>query len=123
MRKARLEHERNKEIQAAATKAAQRSPKAGKFIENIHAIDWHLVSPDGKHYKFRSLRNWLREHGKRFFGVDPDTRQFNNVVYGLARVKKSMMGTLPPGQRPGYSYKGWQVIPIDDDTNKNNTDK
>lgn len=117
IRKARLEHERNKEMQAAATKAAQQSPKAGKFIENVHAIDWHLVSPDGVHYQFHSLRNWLRENGKKFFDVDPDTKQFDNVISGLSRVKKSVMGTLPPGQRPGYRHKGWTVIPTEQDIN------
>ena len=117
MSKTRLANPRYKEIQEAATKAAQKSQKAGRFEQNVHAIDWHLVSPDGVHYQFHSLRNWLRQYGKQLFNVDPDTRQFNNVIYGLSRVKKSMLGTLPPGQRPGYTYKGWQVIPTNDDKN------
>lgn len=119
MRESRLKNPRNKELQEAATKAAQNSKKAGRFEENVHAIDWHLVSPDGKHYRFHSLHNWLRNYGKMFFGVNPDTRQFENVIYGLSRAKKSVMGTLPPGQRPGYTYKGWQVIPTNDDIKKN----
>ena len=77
--------------------------------------EWHLVSPDGIHYRFRSLRNWLRENGRELFGVEDDTRQFNNVISGLSRVKKSVLGTLPPGQRPGYTYKGWRVIPVEKD--------
>ena len=117
MSKTRLANPRYKEIQEAATKAAQNSQKAGRFEQNVHAIDWHLVSPDGVHYQFHSLRNWLRQYGKQLFNVDQDTRQFNNVIYGLSRVKKSMLGTLPPGQRPGYTYKGWQVIPTNDDKN------
>lgn len=123
MSKARLANLRCEELQKKATRAAQDSPKSGKFEENIHAIDWHLIGPDGVHYRFHSLRNWLRENGKQFFGVEPDTRQFNNVVYGLSRVKKSVMGTLPPGQRPGYTYKGWRVIPMDDDVSKNGSGK
>ena len=119
MSKVRLENERCAEIQQAATRAAQLSAKTGRFEQNIHAIDWHLIGPDGVHYRFRSLRNWLRENGKKFFDVDPDTKEFSNVISGLSRVKRSMMGTLPPGQRPGYSYKGWRVVPTDDDINKN----
>lgn len=118
MSKSRLENPRCKELQEAATKAAKSSPKSGRFEQNVHAIDWHLVSPDGTHYHFHSLRNWLRENGKHLFGVDPDTRQFNNVIYGLSRAKKSVLGTLPPGQRPGYTYKGWKVIPTKDDQKK-----
>ena len=118
MSKVRLANEQCKEMQKAATEAAKKSPKSGRFESNVSAIDWHLVSPDGIHYQFHSLRNWLRENGKKFFDVEPDTRQFENVIYGLSRVKKSMMGTLPPGQRPGYTHKGWRVIPTDDDIKK-----
>ena len=50
MSKTRLANPRYKEIQEAATKAAQNSQKAGRFEQNVHAIDWHLVSPDGVHY-------------------------------------------------------------------------
>jgi hypothetical protein len=25
------------------------------------------------------------------------------------------MGQLPPDQRPGYTYKGWTVVPTGDD--------
>ena len=118
MSKSRLKNKHCKELQEAATRAAKNSPRAGKFEENIHAIDWHLVSPDGVHYQFHSLRNWLRQYGQQYFNVDPDTKEFNNVVYGLSRVKKSMLGTLPTGQRPGYTYKGWKVIPTDSDIKK-----
>ena len=118
MLKSRLRNERCVEMQKAATEAAKNSPKAGRFEQNVHAKEWHLISPDGEHYKFRSLRNWLRKYGNQFFGVEPDTKQFDNVVSGLSRTKKSVLGTLPPGQRPAYTYKGWKVIPTDDDMNK-----
>ena len=120
MSKIRLENPRCADLRQAATRAAQNSPRAGKFVENVHAIDWHLISPDGRHFRFRSLREWLRKNGKKFFDVEPNTRQFDNVFYGLSRVKKSMLGNLPPGQRPGYTYKGWRVIPTEYDMQKNN---
>mgnify|MGYP000311522779 CR=1 FL=1 len=41
---------------ALGTPAAQKSPKSGKFLTNINAKDWHLISPDGKEYKFESKR-------------------------------------------------------------------
>ena len=95
----------------------------GRFFEcrpSRNTIDWHLISPDGRHFRFRSLREWLRKNGKKFFDVEPNTRQFDNVFYGLSRVKKSMLGNLPTGQRPGYTYKGWRVIPTEYDIQKNN---
>lgn len=72
------------------------------------------------HYHFHSLYFWLQENSKQLFGVEPDTRQFENIIYGLSRVKKSMLGTLPPGKRPAYTYKGWRVISIDEDLEKKN---
>lgn len=115
MSQSRMANEHYKEIQAAGTRAAQNSPKSGRFPTNVNAKLWHLVAPDGTHYRFRSLRNWLREYGKQFFGVDPDTKQFDNVVSGLSRAKRSVLGSLPANQRPGYTYKGWSVIPTDSD--------
>lgn len=113
--KIRLENEKCAELQAAATEAAKNSPKAGKFETNIHAIDWHLIGPDGRHYYFHSLNFWLRENCRELFGFEPDGREFSNAVSGLSRAKRSLLGRLPRGQRPGYTYKGWTVVPTDDD--------
>ena len=53
------------ELQAMATKAASESPNSGKFETNVNAKDWHLISPEGKHYFFHSLNFWMRENGKK----------------------------------------------------------
>ena len=105
----------NAEMQKKATEAAKISPISGRFVTNRAAIDWHLVSPDGEHYYIHSLTYWLRENCNKYFGVEPDSKQFFNVISGLSRVKKSVLGTLPKGQRPGYTYKGWKVIPTEAD--------
>jgi hypothetical protein len=112
---ARKNLETASEIQRKATEAAKKSPKSGRFITNRAAIDWHLVSPDGHHFYIHSLAFWLRENCKEYFGVEPDSRGYLNAIYGLSRVKKSVLGTLPAGQRPGYTYKGWSVIPTEQD--------
>lgn len=36
----------------------------------------------------------------------------------MSMVKRSMLGKIKDGQRPGYSYKGWKVIPTDYDKQK-----
>lgn len=107
------------DLQMIATEAAKKSPKSGRFITNINAIDWHLISPDGRDFYFHSLNFWLRENCEKLFGFEPDSKQFANAISGLSRVKRSMMGRLPDGQRPGYSYKGWRVIPTESDELKN----
>ena len=118
MRDARLSNPQKDAIQRAATEASKKSPKSGRFITNTSAIDWHLVSPDGRHFYIHSLRHWLRNEGAAEFGVLPDTREYNCVISGLNIVKRSALGLLPPGQRPSSTYKGWRVIPTRADERK-----
>lgn len=99
------------EIQKLGTDSAKLSPKSGRFETNINAIDWHLVSPDGKHYHFHSLNFWLRENCRELFGCDPDGRAFNNIKSGLAGAKRAMLGK----KYNCTTYKGWQVLPTEDD--------
>lgn len=96
------------DIQMIGTDAAKKSPKSGRFETNVNAKDWHLVSPDGKHYYFHSLSHWLRENGKEMFGCDPDSREFNNVRSGLSAAKRAEQGT---GSYRCCTYKGWKVVP------------
>ncbi len=98
-------------IQKAGTEAAKESPNSGRFETNVNAIDWHLISPDNKHYYFKSLNNWLRENCEELFGCKPDSRECKNVASGLRGAKRAMLGK----NYGCCTYKGWQVIPTDDD--------
>lgn len=93
------------------TEAAKKSPNSGRFESNVNAIDWHLISPEGKHYYFHSLNFWLRRNCLELFGVDPDSREFLNVRAGLSGAKRAMVGK----NYGCTTYKGWQVIPTDND--------
>lgn len=99
------------ELQKKATESAKKSPKSGKFETNVNAIDWCLISPEGKKYEFHSLMNWLRENGKELFGCEPDTKEFKAVQCGICNAKRAMLGktNLP------CTYKGWRVIPTEKD--------
>lgn len=99
--------------------AAKKSPKSGRFVTNVNAIDWHLISPEGKEYRFHSLQLWLRENGERLFGCKPDTKEFDNVRSGLNGAKRAMLG----GSYGCCTYKDWQVIPTSDDFEKNKIQK
>lgn len=102
------------DLQIIATSAAMRSPKSGRFITNINAMDWHLISPDGKHYHFHSLNLWLRENGRELFGCEPDSREFNNVRIGLEGAKRAALGKI----QTTNTYKKWRVVPTGDDLKK-----
>ena len=98
-------------LQVVATEKAKQSPKSGRFPTNINAKQWHLISPDGREYKFRSLQNWLRENCRELFGCEPDSREFNNIRSGLNGAKRGCMGK----SYPCSTYKRWQVLPTEDD--------
>lgn len=100
------------ELQAMAIKAVSESPHTGKFETNINAKDWHLISPEGRHYFFHSLNFWMRENGENFFGCKPDSREFHNAVSGLWGAKRAAQGKKTARC---CTYKGWKVIPTKDD--------
>lgn len=97
------------ELQKVGTQAALKSTNSGRFETNVNAIDWHLVSPNGKHYHFHSLNYWLRENGLELFGCEPDSREYNNVRAGLSGAKRAALGK----KYPCSTYKGWRVIPTE----------
>lgn len=86
------------------TPCALESPKSGHFETNINAKDWHIVSPDGKHYKFRNLNLWS-ESNYCLFGFDSpsDSRK---VSGGIRLAKRAANGK----KVSAYTYKGWRVI-------------
>lgn len=96
-------------LQKVATEAAKRSPKSGRFMTNINAIDWHLVSPEGVHYEFHSLNYWAREHCE-LFGFETNEKNAMRIAAGIRQAKKAMLGKISHGQRPCATYKGWRVI-------------
>lgn len=114
MSEARRKNPQSAEIQRKATEAAKKSPKSGRFETNRAAIDWHLVSPEGEHFYIHSLSFWLRENCDKF-EVEPDSKEFFNVISGLSRAKRSMLGKIKEENRPCLTYKGWRVLPTDYD--------
>ncbi len=46
--------------QPAATAAAKQSPAAGRGPDNVHALDWVLVSPSGERHQVRNLYDFVR---------------------------------------------------------------
>lgn len=100
-------------LQSVGTEAAKHSPNSGRFETNVNAIDWHLISPNGKHYYFHSLNFWLRKNGMELFGCEPDSKEYNNVRSGLSGAKRGMLGK----NNSCCTYKGWQVISTDSDIN------
>lgn len=91
-----------KELQKVGVEAAKNSPKSGRFETNINSMDWHLISPDGKHYYFHSLKFWLRKNCKELFGCEPDSREYKNVASGLCGGKRASLGK----NYPCSTYKG-----------------
>lgn len=102
------------DLQKIGTEAAKNSPKSGRFETNVNAGDWHIISPEGAHYRFHSLNFWMREHCREFFGCEPDGREYRNACSGLRQAKRATLGRVSENQRPCCTYKGWRVV-VDDE--------
>ena len=94
------------DLQAAGTAASQASPKSGRFVTNVNAIDWHLISPEGKHHYFHSLNFWAREHCE-LFGFDKTESNANKISSGIRQAKAGAEGKR---YAKTCTYKGWTVI-------------
>lgn len=93
-------------LQPRAVEAAKKSPKAGRFETNVNAIDWHVVSPEGKHYKFRNLRYWVRDNCS-LFGLDSTEENAHKIAAGLQHAKS---GELGKEYANTSMYMGWRII-------------
>lgn len=101
-----------------ALEATKRSPKTGRFESNVNAMYWHLISPEGKHYMFKSLNFWLRKHCREFFNCEPDSKEYKSACSGLAGAKRAAIGRTGKSQKLCDTYKGWRVLPTDSDREK-----
>ena len=96
------------EVRGDSTKALLKDPRYGRFETNVHAIRWHLVSPDGETFRFRNLNQWLRTVGSRYFDLDDSGPKFNKVRDRLQHVKWK---TKKTGRQ--QHYRGWAVVPVE----------
>ena len=87
------------------TEAAQASPNSGRFVTNVNAIDWVLVSPEGVRYECHNLNEWVRNNYQLFGEPAYSERIVNNSRSGLTNAKRGAMG------KPIIcTYKGWRVV-------------
>ncbi len=93
------------ELQIIGTMAALESPNSGPFETNVNAKEWHLISPEGREYKFRSLNFWARENYHLFGFENPNDAQ--KVSAGIRGAKR---GALGKETTKACTYKGWRVI-------------
>ncbi len=84
-----------------AHKALPDNPLTGRFETHVNAKEWVIQAPDGKIYKCRNLKNWLREHSDLLDGT------VNQAWDGLSKIKYSMQGKR---KRNAIQWKGWRLI-------------
>lgn len=85
-------------------KEMQTNPRRGKFETNVHAVDWHLRSPDGVEYHFMNLRHFIRTHSHMF---DSQSLETPTADPGLTRVERCFHQLRPTNRRPTHCSKGW----------------
>ncbi|MDA8521965.1 hypothetical protein [Acidovorax sp. NCPPB 4044] len=98
-----------KAAQPFATAAAKASPRAGRGPENVHAVDWVLVSPAGERHEVRNLYDFVRSNPSLFSDADVTWKrtggkrgtggEWCNATAGILNIK---------GGR-AKSWKGWTL--------------
>lgn len=71
-----------------------------KKIAKKNSLSWHVVSPEGKHYRFQNLSQWARENSE-LFGFEKNERNARRIVAGLSLAKSG---------KSVCTYKGWHVV-------------
>jgi hypothetical protein len=95
---------------AAATEAAKRSPLAGRSPRNVHALDWHLIAPDGTHHHCRNLYHFVREHPHLFAAADRAWKRTGGKRGTGGEWCNATAGLLNVRAGKSRAWKGWQVI-------------
>lgn len=73
-----------------------------KKIAEKNCKAWHLISPDGVHYRFENLNQWASEHCE-LFGFEKSKINVDRIVSGIshARIGKKVS-----------TYKDWKALDV-----------
>ena len=73
-----------------------------KKIVEKNCKAWHLISPDGVHYRFENLNQWASEHCE-LFGFEKSKINVDRIVSGIshARIGKKVS-----------TYKDWKALDV-----------
>lgn len=90
---------------SARVSGIRRSEKTGKFESNTSSKGY-ILSKGERIYRFRNMRNFLREHPD-LFGIAPDEKEIQRAASGLSAAA-----------RKGYQYHGWCITYSDPEEGK-----
>ena len=85
--------------------AAQNSPNSGRFATNVNAKEWVLVSPSGKIYKVRNLKNWARNNC-HLFDKETSEESATQIASGIRAIKQVLNGNR---KDTSPQYMGWTL--------------
>lgn len=78
----------------------------GKIVagqKNIHAIEWHLISPAGREYQFKCLAEFVNQHQNLFEPKD----LIRKTRTGDTNAQKQLSKLNPEIKHVRGSWKGW----------------
>lgn len=68
--------------------------------------EWHLISPDGTHYRFCSLHHWAYKNCN-LFGFEQSKENERKIASAISQAKAAIIGL---NKNASKQYKGWTVI-------------
>lgn len=98
--------DRSRANQPLATAAAKKSPRSGRGVGNVHATDWHILSPTGVEYKFKNLHEFVRSNPGLFVENDRTWKRKSGTGGEYCNAT-SGIGSLKNGG--SKIWKGWTM--------------
>lgn len=107
--KSQVMREKAKINQPIATQAALKSPKAKKGVDNVHAKEWCIISPDGVTYRFINLYEFIRNNGDLFHPKDVTWKRKGGKRGTGGEYCNASAGFLNIKGLKAKSWKGWKL--------------
>lgn len=105
---ARLARVRNRD-NAAATKAAKKSPRAKRGIHNVHAKRWVMIDPEGRIHNIRNLYHFVRRHPELFAPADVVWKRTGGKRGSGGEYCNATAGLFNVRAGKSRCWKGWTL--------------
>lgn len=104
LRQALTETPEMKAARMAGLRLTESRNKAAQKTRERCALFWSITSPEGEHFRFKNLSEFVRENGSRFgeYMMQPVSRT------GITRLEAAIRSISPRRKHPVEQCHGWR---------------
>jgi hypothetical protein len=105
--------EQQRALQPRLTELARASPKAGRGITNVQAVDWTLMGPDDRLHRVHNLYQFVRDNPGLFMADDVVWKRTGGKRGTGGEYCNATAGILNIKGGKAKSWKGWRLLPAE----------